>query len=217
MQPGDLRGDEARLFEIVGEGLEGDLLPGGVVRPEGFALAADVAGDHLAGGLEDGRRRAVVLLEADDGAVGIIAVEAEDIADLRAPPAVDRLVVVAHHAQVAMDPGEQVHQPVLDLVGVLEFVDQQVPEAAAVLLEDRFVGFEEAHGVEEQIAEIEGVGLLEPLLVAFVDPRRQLAVIVAPIDGLGELTPVLGVVDGDGGRPWLEDPLGDVEFAAAPP
>ena len=56
------------------------------------------------GGVEDELRGAVVLLELDDRRVGVVALEVEDVPEVRAAPAVDRLVVVAHDAQVAVAP-----------------------------------------------------------------------------------------------------------------
>ncbi len=44
--------------------------------------------------------RAVVALEADDLGAGKVVVEAQDVVDLGAAPAIDRLVVVADAADV---------------------------------------------------------------------------------------------------------------------
>jgi hypothetical protein len=68
-----------------------------------------VVGDDRVGGHEDRRRRAVVLLELDDGRLRVVVLELEDVADVGATPRVDRLVVVAHHHEVAVLGGEQVH------------------------------------------------------------------------------------------------------------
>ena len=97
--------------------------------------------------------RAVVALEPDDLRAGKILLEAQDVVDLGAAPAIDRLVVVADAADVrrafagsaargacasrarqrqaacASEPQPQV----LRDVGVLVLVDQDVFEAALVL------------------------------------------------------------------------------------
>ena len=52
------------------------------------------------GGAEDVRGRAVVALQPDDGGAGKILLEAQDVVDLGAAPAIDRLVVVADAADV---------------------------------------------------------------------------------------------------------------------
>jgi hypothetical protein len=46
-------------------------------------------------------RRAVVALQPDDLGAGKIALEAQDVVDLGAAPAIDRLVVVADAADIA--------------------------------------------------------------------------------------------------------------------
>src|SRR3546814_12521352 len=55
--------------------------------------------------------------------------EAQDVADLGATPAVDRLVVVADAAEVAVALRQEAQPEVLRDVGVLVLVDQDVAEA----------------------------------------------------------------------------------------
>ena len=92
--------------------------------------------DDAGGGGEDLRGRAVVLLEPDDQRAGEIGLEAQDVADLGAAPAVDRLVVVADAAQIAMALRQQPQPQILRDVGVLVLVDQQIAEAPLVVGED---------------------------------------------------------------------------------
>ena len=72
-----------------------------MLGPQGLFHAALVVGDDLIGRVEDVGGGAVVLLELDDGGVGEVLLKVEDVADVRAAPAVDALVVVAHDAEVA--------------------------------------------------------------------------------------------------------------------
>ena len=109
--------------------------PCGHVGPERLAEALLVGGDHPGGGGEDVRGRAVVLLEPDHLRAGEVALEAQDVADLGAAPAVDRLVVVADDGDVAVPGGEQPQPEVLRDVGVLVLVDQDVAEPALVALQ----------------------------------------------------------------------------------
>ena len=46
--------------------------------------------------------RTVILLELDDFDLGIMLFQVEQVGDFRAAPAVNALVVIAHHAEVAM-------------------------------------------------------------------------------------------------------------------
>ena len=103
-------------------------------------------------------RAAVVLLEAHDVRLGKVLVEVEDVPDVGAAPAVDRLVVVTDDADVAVAAGEQLDELVLRAVGVLVLVDEDVLELAAVLLELRRILGEQSDGEHEQIVEVHGVG-----------------------------------------------------------
>ncbi len=70
------------------------------VGEQRLAEAALIVGDEVGGGAEDMRGRAVVALQPDDGGAGKILVEAQDVVDLGAAPAIDGLVVVADAADV---------------------------------------------------------------------------------------------------------------------
>src|SRR3546814_12138433 len=71
-----------------------------VLGPQRLAEAALVVGDEAGGGGEDAARRAVVALQADHLGAGEIVLEAQDVADFGATPAVDRLIVIADAAEV---------------------------------------------------------------------------------------------------------------------
>ena len=95
-------------------------------------MRAGVGADHRIRQVEDLRRRAIVLLEPNDGGVREILVEVEDVPNVGAAPAVDRLIVVADDADVAVLAAEQLDQLVLRAVGVLILVDEDVAKALAI-------------------------------------------------------------------------------------
>src|SRR4249920_1338911 len=96
----DLLADRARfLLRIPGAGDE-DLFARYVVGAQRLAEPAFVVRDQVRGGGEDMAGRAVVALEPDYRGAGKIVLEAQDVVDLGAAPAVDRLVVVADAANV---------------------------------------------------------------------------------------------------------------------
>ncbi len=80
-----------------------------------------------------------------------------------------RLVGVADDADVAVAVGEEEHDLVLGLVGVLVLVDEDVLEALAVVLEHVGVLAEQLHGVGEQVVEVHRAGLEQAGLVLGVD------------------------------------------------
>ncbi len=141
----------------------------GAVGEQRLAEPALVVGDEVRGGAEDVRGRAVVALEADHGGAGKILLEAEDVVDLGAAPAVDRLVVVADAADVLASLGEQPQPEILRDVGVLVLVDQHVAEALVVVGEHVRMLAKDLQRLEDEVAEIGGVERLQPLLVGGVE------------------------------------------------
>jgi hypothetical protein len=85
-----------------------------------------------------------------------VAVEAQDLLDVRSPPAVDGLVVVAHHAHVAVRAPDLLHDLVLGMVRVLVFVDQDVAVLLPVVRADVFVLAQQADRLQQEVVEIQG-------------------------------------------------------------
>ena len=162
----DLAGDPLGLLLLV-VGLEPlDPDPAGVLRPELLVLARAVARDDGVGGIEDQLGRAVVLLELDHRRVRPVALEVEDVAQVGAAPRVDRLVVVAHDAQVVVLRGEGPDPQVLGTVRVLVLVDVEVAPALLVRGEHVRRLVEEPDRLEQQVVEVERDGLAQALAVA---------------------------------------------------
>ena len=108
---------------------------------------------------------AIVALQPDHLGALEIALEAQDVVHLRPAPAVDRLVVVAHAADVAVALGQQPQPQVLGHVGVLVLVDEYVAEPAVILGQHvRMLG-EDGQGVEQEVAEVAGVQHPQPVLI----------------------------------------------------
>ena len=125
--------------------------------------------NDLIGRIEDVAGRAVVLLELDDEAAGEILLKFENIADIRAAPAVNGLIVVAHDADVLLLAGQQTHQLVLRKVGVLIFVYQYIVELAPVIFQHRRMRREQLHGFHDEVVEIERIVGAQRLFIALVD------------------------------------------------
>src|ERR1019366_3195771 len=123
---------------------------------------------------------AVVLLQANGLGLGVVVFEIQDVPDIGAAPAIDRLVFVAHHADIAMLFGQQAHEVVLGAVGVLILVDHDVAQPPVVSFAGGVVMLEQAHGLQQQVVEIEGVGVVQGLLVLLEDGGDGLGL---PIDG----------------------------------
>jgi sulfur carrier protein ThiS len=153
--------------------------------------------DDPTGALEDGLGRPVVAFELDHPRVRVVVLEVENVADVGAAPGVDRLVRIAHHAEVAVLLRDLLDQLVLHAIRVLVLVDQDVLPAAPVVAEYLRKAFEELRGLHEQVVEVEGVGVDEQPLVRVVDLGGALAVDVGRAGRRlrGSHTGILPVVD----------------------
>jgi hypothetical protein len=218
----DVVADPARLFLAVPVADEADLCAVLAVGEEGFAQPPLVGRDHAGGGRKDMPGGAIVLLEPDHRGAGEIRLEAQDIAHFGAAPAIDRLVVVAHTADVAVPPGQKPQPQVLGDVGVLIFVDEDIAEPAPVLVEHVVAGLEDHHHVQQQIAEIAGVQLAQAGLIGGVEVHAP--PVIGPGLGRGDLVGgeglVLPVVDDPGQHPrgptFVVDILGGDELFEQP-
>ena len=112
--------------------------------------------------------RAVVLLQPDHLRAGEVLLEPQDVADLGAAPAIDRLVVIAHAADVAMRLRQQPQPQVLGDVGILVFVDQDIAEPALVLVQHVAVRLEDRDDMQKKVAEVGGIQRAQPLLIGGV-------------------------------------------------
>ena len=174
-------------------------------------------GDQAVRRVQDRPGRAVVLLELDRGGLGEVALEVEDVADVGGAEAVDRLRFVTDDEEVPVLAGEQLQEPVLDAVGVLVLVDEDVAEVVGVALAEVGEELEQVDGADEQVVEVHRVGGVHPLLVELVDvgDRRleERALLLA--QGLGVAEPVLSAGDLALDRPRREALRVDVELVHA--
>src|SRR5680860_1126024 len=116
---------------------------------------------------------AVVPLEPDDLGARKVGLESEDIIDLRAPPAIDRLVVVADAANIAVALGEQAEPQILRDVRILIFVHQHIEETLLIFGEHVGLLLEQPQILQQEIPEIGGIKLLQPALIERVKLARS--------------------------------------------
>ena len=130
------------------------------------------------GRVQDQLRRTVVALQLDDRRVGVVALEVEDVPDVGATPAVDRLVVVADDRQVAVLRSERPDPQVLRAVRVLVLVDVEV--APPILVPGEGLGrlVEQSDRLEQEVVEVERARSREALGVADGEPGDRALVVV---------------------------------------
>ena len=106
-----------------------DLVARPLVGPQLLGLTSNIAGNDGVGGIEDRLGRAIVLLEHHHGGVRERLLELEDVADVGTPEGIDGLVGITHDGDLTVLFGELEHKIVLNGVGVLILVNEDVTEA----------------------------------------------------------------------------------------
>ena len=132
-----------------------------------------VVANNGIGRIQDIARRSIVFLELHRLAIRIIALEFQDVADVGAAPAVNGLVVVAHHHDVLVFRRQKLRYLVLRLIRILVFVHQQIAKTVLIGVQHIGVVFQEQVRVQKQIIEIEGVRRLQALLQLFIYASRD--------------------------------------------
>ena len=159
-------------------------------------------------------RGAVVLLEADDPGLAKILFEIEDVAEIRAAPFVNRLVGVTDDGNVSVRLGKPPNQQVLRPVGVLVLVDHHILELVRIELAHLLRRFEQLDRLQQEIVEIQRVGVLQRLQIALVDLRRLLlADVPAAAQRFRPFHPVLRLADARQRHSWRHQLVVDAELA----
>ena len=170
----------------------------------------------MVGRIQNVGMRAVVLLQPDQLRAGIVALEGGHVAHVGATEGVDGLVVVAHSEQRGPTAGQQRQPAVLQVVGVLELVDEDVPEALLVVLAQRLVALQQLIGTQQQLGKVHHALALALLVVGAVQLGQPAAVGVMAGHVGGAQAGLLAAVDEVLDRLGLELLVIDVEPAQQP-
>ena len=178
-----------QLLRLLDEPLRLGVVAGGFAHPHRLArpgLGAQVlaqpvgvARDELVGRVQDVAVGAVVALQLDDALDVELALERRHVAHLGAAERINALVVVADGEHRGVRGTEHLQPRVLQLVGVLKLVHQDVGEAMLVVLAQGGVVAHELEGAQHQLGEVHHPFALALVLVRLehqlLDPRRLVA------------------------------------------
>src|SRR5947208_3405313 len=95
----DAVGHKQRLVLGVVARVKTQQVPRARLGPELLSLARFVVLHHRAGGRQNVLGRTVILFEADGVSLRKVALEVQNVADIRAAPAIDRLILVADYTE----------------------------------------------------------------------------------------------------------------------
>ncbi len=146
--------DELGLVTIRPPLVKADRLAVAGIGPQVLAQTAVIAFDQRVGRLEDRSHGPVVLFQPDRLRHGKVCQQGTHIADFRTTERVNGLVVVADGKQIAMGTGQQLQPSILQAVGILKLVDENVPETLAIVLAQCGIGLEHLVTAQQQLGKI---------------------------------------------------------------
>jgi len=158
---GELGGQPLGLVPLVGGAQQDHRLPALFLREERLAESRRILGDDAVRGIQDDLGGAVVLLEPHELGAGEIVLKREHVPHVGTAPTVDRLIVVAHDAEIPVSLGQLLHKQILSGVRVLELVHEHVLEPVLPIREPLRMFAEQRQGMQQQVIEVHRVGLLE--------------------------------------------------------
>ncbi|CFP61046.1 Uncharacterised protein [Bordetella pertussis] len=194
-QRADLVDQPLRLHAVGGLLDDAHRLALALFGPEVLAQASGVVPDEGIGRIQDVAVRAVVLFQADDTAMCVIAFEVGHVADVGAAKRIDGLIVVADRENRRPGARQQTQPLVLQRVGVLELIDQDMAEAPLVMLSHRRVARQQLVRAQQQLGEIDHALALALRLVQLVDLDQLAPVRIVGLDVAGTQPLFLGAVD----------------------
>src|SRR5262249_28226239 len=124
----DFFADQPGFFLAIPDARHGSLFAQAAIGKKRLAEPSLVMRDEPGGGGKDMAGRAVIALKPDDLRARKIALETQDIVDLGAAPAVNRLIVIADAAEIFPPLGKQPQPQILRRICVLIFVNENKPE-----------------------------------------------------------------------------------------
>ena len=141
-------------------------------RMQHLGAAVAVAGHKAVGGVHDLGTGAVVLLHQQYPGAGPAFFKFHQGLGVGCPEPVDALVLVAHHKEIAVPPGQQGNDAVLDQRGVLGLVHTVIPEPVLEMGPHRRRSLQNLQGEHHLVVVVHAVVPVQYLLVAAVKARQ---------------------------------------------
>src|SRR5690606_16305067 len=137
--------------------------------PEVLAQPRAVMRNECVGRIENMPMRAIVLLEPYHRSVCVVALELGHIANVGAPKRIDGLIVITNGKHTGASTSQQAQPFVLQRVGVLKLVDQNMAKAALVMLAHRAVTLQQLVCPQQELGKVDHALSLALCLIHAID------------------------------------------------
>ena len=139
------------------------------------------------GSVENVAVGAVVLLKLDHPLDMEIALQVLHVGRGGTAPAVDRLIIVTDRKYRVVFPCQQLQPAILQAVGVLEFVDQDVAKASGIVVTQRVVARQQLVGPQQQLGEVDDALALAAAVVFCINLDHAPRNVIVRLDLVGAL------------------------------
>jgi len=160
-----------------------------------FYRALAVVGDQDIGGVQNMAVRAIVLLQLDQILHLEFMLERRHIADVGAAECVNALVIITDRKHCAFLACHQLEPFVLQIIGVLKLIHQNVLETGLIMFTQWLVARQQFIRAQQQFGEIDHAFALALLIVQIVELHELAVVVIVGIHILGPQALVFGAID----------------------
>ena len=133
-------------------------------------------------------RTPIVLFQFEEFCIVVLALEVQDIVDVRTSERIDALCIVAHHAHLLTFLRELIDNGLLCKVRVLILIHEHKMEFFYVFLADFLMILKQKPRLDEQIIEIHRIGLSAPFRVPYIYVRYLRTLLTGIIPSPGTLS-----------------------------
>ena len=147
-----------------------------------------VAPDQRVRRLHNQLRTPIVLLQFEKFGIVVLALEIQDIVDVRTSERIDALCIVSHHTHLLTLFRELIDDGLLCKVRVLILIHEHKMEFFYVFLADFLMILKQKPCLDEQIIEVHRIGLSAPFRVPYIYIRHLRPLLTGIIPSPGTLS-----------------------------
>ena len=161
--------DEIRFIALVVGRIDFDRFAVGTLRPQVLTHAGVVVGDYGVRGIQYRCGGTIILFELDDRCAREVFLELMNMLYPRTTPSIDRLIVVADNKWYATISCENPEPCVLNRIGILKLINQQMLKAAPVVRQKLGVVAPQFVCTQQQLRKVDQSAALANFFIGFVE------------------------------------------------
>ena len=139
------------------------------IRPQVFAQTVGILFNQSISGIENMSERTVILLQFNHIVLCKLTFKITHVLHFRTAKSINRLVIVTHRHHHGLRAGEQLQPRVLQAVGILKLINQNMRKPRLIMRTQRLIGLEHLIRAQQQFRKIDHALALTLHLVSGVN------------------------------------------------